>query len=339
MPRYLTGLITTDYWHFPKFPYSADQWSLHLARTAKSKRCVESIAGPRERNRLVVGREVVIEAKHALSARRAAFTIQAAAQVLDGSAFLSWWGGAVIELQEIGGRRREDAEHETNSDKGAMCSRPNIPIECMVAVKAVRRRNWVYALSKLWLSYQIHSVAGIDLDPAHSETIPKSTHPIDHVSCATAIVLAYSTIEELGLEVRANMKQPSKINGAWNPAVKQELEGRLKAAGVDPREPYNWNVRGPRTRLEREHPPIALKRSPWARWDVRDKEVEIVDAIAHASWLRSRVSAHRLKYELARVLSVYDVANVQYLARRLMLESISLRRIWPKYYENPSLYD
>jgi hypothetical protein len=54
--------------------------------------------------------------------------------------------------------------------------------------------------------------------------------------------------------------------------------------------------------------------------------VSIVDAIAHASWLRSRVSAHKLKYEFARVLSVYDVSNAQFFARRLLLESLRLWR-------------
>jgi hypothetical protein len=70
-----------------------------------------------------------------------------------------------------------------------------------------------------------------------------------------------------------------------------------------------------------------VRPSPWSRWDILDVEVAIVDTIAHASWLRSRVSAHKLKYEFARVLSVYDVSNAQFLASRLLLESLRLWRI------------
>jgi hypothetical protein len=200
----------------------------------------------------------------------------------------------------------------------------------MLAVKAARRRSQVYALSKLWLSYQVFSIHSIDLDPSHSARIPKSLNPVDHVSYATAIVLAYAAIEELGLEVRASKEQPSTISGAWNPVVKLDLENRLRAAGIGLAELYDWQVRGPRTKLEAERPPRKVRRSPWSRWDVRDVEVALVDAIAHVSWLRSKVSAHRMKYEFARALSVYDVANAQYLARRLFLESLGFWRTSPE---------
>ncbi|MGH9612079.1 MAG: hypothetical protein ACRD4P_03255, partial [Bryobacteraceae bacterium] len=61
---------------------------------------------------------------------------------------------------------------------------------------------------------------------------------------------------------------------------------------------------------------------PWAQWDVRDALVELVDAIAHVSWLRSKISSHRMKHDLVQLVSVYDVANAQFLARRLLLESL-----------------
>lgn len=45
---------------------------------------------------------------------------------------------------------------------------------------------------------------------------------------AQAIIIFYSVIEELGLEIRANRDNPSFINGRWNPVIKNELENRLK---------------------------------------------------------------------------------------------------------------
>ena len=52
-----------------------------------------------------------------------------------------------------------------------------------------------------------------------------------------------------------------------------------------------------------------------------DIYVKLIDAIAYASWLRSSVSAHRIS-RLSKSLTVYDVANIQHLARRLLLETL-----------------
>jgi hypothetical protein len=326
MPLYLTGLITTDYSRFPPFPYVARGWKLHLVATERSLLSAEFTQDRRGRAVRRNGKEVAIEARDDAAAKRIAFMLDASAQCLDGSAFLSWFGGR-IELKKIAkrlGRQRADVDVE---EPRATRSYANIPLECQLAIKTIRRRARIYALTKLWLSYQVFSVDSIDLDPSHSATIRKSGSPVDHVSYATAIVLAYSVIEELGLEIRASPQRPSTINGEWNLVVKDEPKARLQAAGIDIAETYHWQIRGSKTKLEQERHARKIKRSPWARWKVRDVEVALVDAIAHVSWLRSRVSAHRTKYEFVRVLSVYDVANAQYLARRLFLESVGFWRL------------
>ena len=159
--------------------------------------------------------------------------------------------------------------------------------------------------------------------------VPSST-PFEsvHLVCS-AQHLAYGAIEELGLEVRASREQPSTRNGQWNPPVLADLEARLRRAGLDPYASVQWDVRGPKTLLETARPPRARARAPWTRWpDLRDVDVALVDAIAHASWLRSSVAAHAGKYGLVRVLSAYDVANVQQTARHLMLASQGIFEIW-----------
>ncbi len=84
---------------------------------------------------------------------------------------------------------------------------------------------------------------------------------------ATAIISAHGVIEELGLTIRASDQNPSRINGAWNPKVRSELEKRLTDADVDLTEPFYWNLRGKRTRIE-------IKRAPeitqLARWAIKD---------------------------------------------------------------------
>jgi hypothetical protein len=94
-------------------------------------------------------------------------------------------------------------------------------------------------------------------------------------------------MEELGLPTRASNQNPSRINGAWNPKVRSELEKRLTAAGVDLSEPFYWNLRGKRTRIEIKRAPEIIGPARWAINNVvRDGKIHISDAIAYASFLR-----------------------------------------------------
>jgi len=52
----------------------------------------------------------------------------------------------------------------------------------------------------------------------------------------------------------------------------------------------------------------------------------VIDAINYASFLRSSIAAHKSDPNMLRVLSIYDVANVQFLARRLILETMGFWR-------------
>jgi hypothetical protein len=203
----------------------------------------------------------------------------------------------------------------------------NIPLGCMVAARASTRLEYIYALAKFRLSLETYSLPVVDLDPSLSENVPKSPLPEDHVRMAFAIVAAWSCIEELGFEIRASSKTPSKLpDGSWNPVVKRELEARLRKGHINLKEPIQWNLRGARTRIEQKRRPIITEKAPWARYQVRDGEMEVIDAIHYLSFLRSWVAAHKTDKRLVRVLSVYDTANAQFVARRLFLEKIGFWR-------------
>lgn len=205
----------------------------------------------------------------------------------------------------------------------------SIPLACAVAAKASHRRKWVYAVEKYMFSLSIYYVSVMDHDPAWgSPHLPVSSLPSDHIKFAHAIVSAYGVVEDLGLMVGASAQKPSRINGEWNPAVKHDLEGRLTKAGVDIGETILWAVRGPKRKIELRRPVPSVTKAPWSRWTVRDCEVPLVDAIAYAEWLRSAVASHATK-DLTRVISPYDVINVQHLARRLLLETLGFWR-WRK---------
>jgi hypothetical protein len=132
-------------------------------------------------------------------------------------------------------------------------------------------------------------------------------------------------LEELGLEIRASKDNPSKIHGKWNPEVKNDLEERLKDLRVDLSEKLVWIRRGSPKKIELARTPELKSKMSWSSGSVRDAEIDIIDAISYASWLRSKVSSHKIN-KLTSSLTPYDVENIQHLARRLLLESLGFWR-------------
>lgn len=209
--------------------------------------------------------------------------------------------------------------------EGHRVTTPYVPVACSLAAKASFRRAYVYAISKYNFSISLYSNFVVDLEPFRAPHIPISYHQDDHVTFCHCIISAYSAIEDLGLEVRASSKKPSMINGKWNPDVKEELENRLHSAGINLSETLVWILRGPRRKIEIAKPLRIKDKAPWSIGSVRDANVEVVDAIAFTSWLRSFVASHKMK-DISRVISPYDIENVQSLARRLILETLGFWR-------------
>jgi hypothetical protein len=203
----------------------------------------------------------------------------------------------------------------------------DFPVACHIAAKVSRSRKFCYALALYRLSQRIHANILMDLEPRYYPNPHRSPYPIDHARFAYAIVTAYAVLEQLGL----NLTGEAFKNRKWIPSVRQELESRLRDAGVDLNETVLWNLRGGKTNLEKSRPPSVLRKAEWAFGMVRDCEVEVVDAIADTRWLRSGVSAHKMS-ELSELLSIFDVANAQHLARRLLLDSMSMA---PEYIPAP----
>jgi len=223
-----------------------------------------------------------------------------------------------------------NAEQEDGQDQAPGTTRDvlvgSLPLACLIAAKASYSKAYQYALFKHLLSHQIFSTSTAGLRPSgwwSRQLVFKSRE--HHVHCAYAIVLAYSVLEELSVHIRADKDKPSTIDGEWNPEVKQELETRLKRAGIDLSESFLWIQRDTPTRIERTRPPRTQSLAEWAGLKVRDHELALVDAIAYTSWLRSRVSAHKLG-QVAASLSYYDVLNAQHVARRLLLEKLGFWR-------------
>lgn len=317
-----TGLMTADYYRFPRPPYHGKGWLLDLVPLPEEL----TVGLERAKGRIYKSKEVVVRSDHEVKAQRAADLIHAGRLLLEGSSCLSHvWPSEHAPVYQ--GTKTLATVGESDFVKHKLVLTRDIPLACLIACRASFRLQAVYALAKLRLSFDTYSVPFVELDPHHSENIPKSPFPEDHVVLAFAILTAWSCIEELGFDIRASGKKPSKLpDGSWNPEVKLELEERLRKGHINLRERFHWNLRGSRTRIEKKKTPIFVEMAPWAKYHVRDGSMEVIDAIHYVNFLRSWVSAHRTDKRLVRVLSVYDVANAQFLARRLLLEKMGFWR-------------
>lgn len=220
----------------------------------------------------------------------------------------------------------------------------DIPRCCAIAAKASSNIQAENALSKYQLSCELFSSHYRDIETFCEDDAPRSPYAHDHVRLAYAIVIAYAVIEELGLEVRVKdiekevekngvkyivkEKESSKLsNGEWNPSVKQDLERRLSAKGINLNEKFHWTGRGNPTPLETKRAPLIGKRWKSEVDYIRDGEIEVIDAISYISWLRSSISSHKLS-DKAKNLTFLEVFNAQMLARRLLLEYLGFWRDW-----------
>jgi len=221
----------------------------------------------------------------------------------------------------------EEIEKQLLAGGGHSIGVHHLPVSCLIAAKASRKSVYQYAIFKNLLSCLTVPLGARSLDPQGDWEPGRviSALPEDRVSYANAITLGYSALEELSFDIRASSETPSKINGRWNPEVEEDLKERLTKARINLSEPILWHLRDTPTRIERARKPPSLQKCEWAGFRIRDVYLDVIEAIAYASWLRSKISAHRLSM-LAKSLTVCDVANVQHLARRLLLETLGFWR-------------
>jgi hypothetical protein len=313
--RFWTGMVTHGEEPYqPDPPFRGAGWTARLEEP-----------WPRT-NRVIGGREIVLAAASLESAQRALNLIHNSHILVQGAADLfpvQPLAFNALQPEELGPEERAAVERY-------MYSAGNFPLAVAIASRASWRKATVYAVAKYAFSQSTFSIQAVDLDPWHAPHLPISTMPDDHVMFAHAIIGAYSVVEDLGLNLRASASRPSRIDGAWNPEVKADLERRLREAHVDLDEKLLWTARGPRRRVERKRAFPDGDAAPWAGFPVRDADVGIVDAIAYAEWLRSAVASHGVK-DLTPSLSPYDVINVQHVARRLLLERLGFWRWWERH--------
>ena len=283
----------------------------------------------KDKHRIDTQKEVIIFAANRLTAQKTLNLILNCLELYSGQPTSPFADLSLLAYSE------EDHEfinsEEFKDYKFSYFSTSSIPVACLLASKICKKKKYIYALAKYNFSVTLYSQYGVDLEPWSAPHLPISQHPEDHIAFCHAIIAAYSVLEELGLEVRANHQNPRILNGEWNPKVKKDLEARLEKAGVNLSEKFLWAIRGPKRKLEAKKQIPIYEKMSWSFGPVKDATVDILEAIAYASWLRSKVSSHKTK-EITASISPYNVINCQSLARRLILES---HGVWREYFIDP----
>jgi hypothetical protein len=320
MSEYWCGLSPVDAPYYPLPPYRGREFTIDYGLTPDDfpvKSEMPDASGK------FVAKHIVIKAASQLRAQYASDLIRSCSTVIQASPALDPSRGVVFTEEEWV-HNRTDPEWRTQISFAATSG---LPASCILAAKASHCLKVVYAICKLHESYSLYSNSPIDLDPSHSwPNLPRSPFPSDHVKFAFAIILAYSSIEDLELNIPSGKQ--SRRDGQWNPEVLKTMLVKLKRAHIGNDVEVVWNCRGRSTKLDRKRPTKSKEIPSWNRYGVNDQIVNVLDAIADVSYLRSKIAAHT-NIPLVRLLSPYDVANAQDLARILILHRYGIPKLFP----------
>jgi len=194
------------------------------------------------------------------------------------------------------------------------------------ACKASFRRKFLYALYKLCLSHVLINVPWTSLG-IDRETLPKPSlkkrYPYNlQIRILPSLLFAYSAIEELDLHVkredRANEKGRLTYideNGHLLSETRKRIEKRLEKAGIKKDIPIGWMRKGLKTTfLEKQYYEKVKEKIdvPYALYIAKC----LRDLAAHAVTLKSS------NEKMIETISLYEVGNVQNLARLLLLKSL-----------------
>jgi len=275
------------------------------------------------------GLEFIILAKSFEVAQNVLFNVICSAAVVDGTVM---WSNEAHYPHEYGTIDKvKGIDLIKKPVKGF--SNFSIPSYFYLTSLASKDNKLANSIVKYQLSTEIYSQHYMDLH----EVIDWKTTDFNYIQMrfAYAIITAYSVIEELGLNVNVDISKNRRSifeNGDWNPEVHDDLVNRLKLSNINIEEDISWMIRGDETEIEKKRPIQTTRVAEWADppdyedsffIKIKDGYVYVPDAINYISFLRSSISSHSVGERIMN-LSVFDVANAQFLARRLILEKTGL---------------
>lgn len=207
MDRFHTGFYSTDLRGAPahyrgagfvlekesgRFPGMPAKLKYHQNRLSRSRRLAPTAVYDAGNNDVWLDGEIMIRTPNHPSAKRVFNLFVASIAVCDGDIR---WLRHPLEVDRL-------ALESEKPDRQFETSREGLTRACQLAAKASRSLSSVYAVHKLYHSYQSCAVSWADLHPTSGKIYVVEKDPIAHVHLANAISLAYSAIEELELEIR-----------------------------------------------------------------------------------------------------------------------------------------
>lgn len=212
-------------------------------------------------------------------------------------------------------------------EKFTFCS--ELPLAVAIAAKAWPNKRSIYAIHKLAESYETECITPRSTHPHYGQIFEKHSNEFkDHVRTSIAINLAFSSIEELDLQIKSSAEKKRWLNSKtfeWNPEVLADIRSRLQRAGISPDITIDWIVRGDKTELEIE-PNRGETASKSGGQQVRDLTFSLPDAIHACSYLRNFITAHAFGAK-SRRLGPYEVYNTQQVARLLILSTLGFWKV------------
>lgn len=203
-----------------------------------------------------------------------------------------------------------------------------ILLGCLVALNSWDDMELIYSVEKYRFSIELDHFTPHSSDPIYGQKFYNFTPSYrSHVNSGYAVFIAYSIIEELGLDIRSSSKKPRFLeNDEWNPQVKDDIIKRLNKVEIKEDDYVYWLQRGEPTILQEEiKPKLGVESEYNNNREVRDLKLKVYEALHYASYIRNFFVAHKFS-NITKYLSPYDIHNVQNLARFLIQSRLGLRK-------------
>ena len=189
-------------------------------------------------------------------------------------------------------------------------------VACKMTLRAINDCVLKTAVLKFCVAQEIFYLHPMDLEPSR-DNYDYQYLLSRQIKMGYAIVVCYSILEELNLHVKANSEKPSVVKGKWNDEIFQEMQGRLLSKGIDPNQKIPWLSRRTKNRPFKKQ----VADQELCEWsdgqEVRDFEINIIEAIFETSYIRSQIASHAISSKIAE-LCLYDVENTYMLIRCIL---------------------
>jgi len=137
---------------------------------------------------------------------------------------------------------RAQFEFKSFNLHGAGLQSSGLAAAAKLAARASLTRRHQYAIWKAFSSLRIAPISFSSTHPSYGAWYGVENLPKYHAEFGAAISLAYSAIEELGLELRSLNNKPTRQNGLWDRDARADVEKRLSMAGIPLEKEILWLV-------------------------------------------------------------------------------------------------